>query len=266
MGWGEAPKAILGASSARVEDSEAGSTPPTEPGSEEGGAREGDSAFDSDSDFGSHDGDDAASPVLLRDDTLLIFDWDDTVLPSTWIRERGLRLDDDCTLTEEQRASLDAVAKAAAATLSLAKRHGLTVLVTNAEQGWIELSCKKFMPSLLPTLQGVRLVSARSTYESVEVPSPFEWKFLAFEVEISNFLAGQAFGRRMNIISFGDSAHEREALIRATQDLPECTTKSMKFMERPEADQLLRELELTSSCFSHVVHHDGNLDLCMGGT
>jgi len=236
-------------------------SPSTDLGREEGELPEVDSESDSDSDLGSDAGE---SFGLLREGTLLIFDWDDTVLPSTWIREKGLRLDEESMPTEEQRASLNAVAEAATATLRLAKRYGQTVLVTNAEQGWIELSCKKFMPSLLPMLEGVKLVSARSTYEERGVTSPFEWKFLAFDVEISEFAMGSAAAvQRKNIISVGDSAHEREALIRATQCMPECFTKSLKFAERPDLDQLLTEHELIGGCFSHIVHHDGNLDLCI---
>jgi hypothetical protein len=30
------------------------------------------------------------------------------------------------------------------------------VLVTNAERGWIELSCQKFMPTLFPSLENVK--------------------------------------------------------------------------------------------------------------
>jgi len=254
----DASKDALGVVGLRPEDAGAIS-PSTELGSEGEGEEE---EWDSDSD--SDSGSDGEGFGLPREGTLLIFDWDDTVLPSTWIRENGLRLDEESEPTVEQRASLDAVAEAAAATLRLAKRHGQTVLVTNAERGWIELSCKKFMPSLLTTLEGIKLVSARSTYEERGVTSPFEWKFLAFEVEISEFSAGSAAAvYRKNIISFGDSAHEREALIRATQHMPECYTKSLKFVERPEVDQLLTEHKLLGGCFSYVVRHDGNLDLCI---
>eukprot|EP00927_Polykrikos_kofoidii_P027781 TRINITY_DN24336_c0_g1_i2.p1 TRINITY_DN24336_c0_g1~~TRINITY_DN24336_c0_g1_i2.p1 ORF type:complete len:381 (+),score=71.86 TRINITY_DN24336_c0_g1_i2:135-1277(+) len=184
--------------------------------------------------------------------TIMIFDWDDTLLPSTWIRENSLRLDAESVATEEQQAQLDRVAKGVAHTLRAAERYGKVVLVTNAESGWIELSCKKFMPSLYPVLENMRAVSARSTYEHQGVSSPFEWKYLAFEYEVQQFYKSVPAERMRNVISFGDSAHEREALIRVTQRMPNCCTKSLKFVERPEPEQLLKEHDLISGCVRRV--------------
>mmetsp|Transcript_58186 Transcript_58186/g.165443 ORF Transcript_58186/g.165443 Transcript_58186/m.165443 type:complete len:250 (-) Transcript_58186:79-828(-) len=235
---------------ADVED--AASNPSTELGSE-----------DSSSECSGEDCDEAASDPLLAEDTILIFDWDDTVLPSTWIQEQGLRLDEESIPTTEQQAQLQKMAEHAAQTLCVAKRHGKVVLVTNAEHGWIELSCQKFMPALFPFLENVKILSARSTYEHQGVASPFEWKYLAFENEICCFYEPSTASRRKNVISFGDSAHEREALIRVTEHMQNCRTKSLKFVERPEVEQLLKEHELISGCFRHIVNHDGNLDLCI---
>merc|ERR1719331_1923557 len=130
----------------------------------------------------------------------------------------------------------------------------MVVLVTNAERGWIELSCQKFMPTLYPHIESVKILSARSTYEQQGVTSPFEWKYLAFESEIHHFYDLFADDQRKNVISFGDSAHEREALIRVTEHLPSCRTKSLKFVERPEVEQLVKEHELISGCFKHIVN------------
>lgn len=200
------------------------------------------------------------------DETILIFDWDDTVLPSTWIQEQGLRLDEGSILTEQQRADLDIIATKAVQMLTVAKRHGTVVLVTNAETGWIELSAQKFLPCLWPLLQdNVKLLSARSTFEAQGVQSPFEWKYLAFGQEIqSHYNAREkSVGDRRNVLSFGDSAHEREALIRVAQQIPNCRTKSLKFVERPGIEQLSREHTLVTACFNEIVNHDGNLDLCI---
>jgi len=235
---------------APAEDAE--SDPSTEIGSE-----------DSDSDYSDDDCDSNALGGFRIEDTILIFDWDDTVLPSTWIQEQGLRLDDESVLNEEQIAALTHISGFAARTLNHAKRYGKVVLVTNAERGWIELSCQKFMPQLYSVLSDIKILSARSTWEHQGVASPFEWKYLSFEGEIHGFYGDVSTEQRRNIISFGDSAHEREALIRVTERIPSCRTKSLKFVERPEIDQLVKEHELISGCFKYIVNHDGNLDLCI---
>uniref|UniRef100_A0A7S2CL29 Uncharacterized protein n=1 Tax=Alexandrium andersonii TaxID=327968 RepID=A0A7S2CL29_9DINO len=242
----------LDANSGIAEGEDAKSDPSTDLGSE-----------DYDSDTSDDEGDEQALERFSPKDTILIFDWDDTVLPSTWIQEQGLRLDDGVAPTWEQEVQLQKMAEHAAQTLSIAKRHGKVILVTNAEHGWIELSCQKFLPSLQPVLSHVKILSARSTYEQQGVPSPFDWKYLAFESEIYSFYDGSVAEQEKNVISFGDSAHEREALIRVTENMQNCRTKSLKFVERPEVDQLLKEHKLISGCIRYIANHDGNLDLCI---
>jgi hypothetical protein len=241
---------LCSTSDAEVEVSDAASDPSTELGSEE-------------SYFEGSDDESDDEPSFFVEDTVLIFDWDDTVLPSSWLAGQGLILSDSSAPNQEQQAQLSRLAARAAETLSVAKRFGKVILVTNAEHGWIELSCQKFMPSLYPILQDVKILSARTTYETKGVISPFEWKYLAFEHEICGFYESSSTTRRKNVISFGDSAHEREALIRVTERMQNCRTKSLKFVERPEVEQLLKEHELITGCFRHIVNHDGNLDFCI---
>ena len=198
--------------------------------------------------------------------TVIIFDWDDTVLPSTWVQCQGLRLDEGSEVSAWQREQLLEVAKVAIATLRLAKQHGTVVLVTNAERGWIELSCQKFMPTLFPSLENVKVVSARTSYESAETSSPLDWKLRAFEAEIRRCYGSTTLvdpDSRKNVLSLGDSVHEREALLRASSPLPNCRSKSLKFVERPDIAQICKQHSLVTSCFDRIVHHDGNLDLCI---
>lgn len=201
-----------------------------------------------------------------REETMFVFDWDDTVLPSSWVQSQGLRLDSASVVSSAQAAHLAEVAKVAACTLRAAKRHGTVVLVTNAERGWIELSCQKFLPTLCPTLENVRIVSARTTYEGAVGASPLDWKLNAFDVEINRHFSKEGMAdkyRRKNVFSLGDSIHEREALLRATASSPNCRSKSLKFVERPDISQILKQHELIVSSFEQMIHYDGTLDLCL---
>jgi hypothetical protein len=198
-----------------------------------------------------------------RDETLLIFDWDDTLLPSTFIQQQGLKLTEDSQPTPAQWEQLKELSFKAARTLRLAKREGRVVLVTNAEKGWVELSCRKFSPWLFPFLEGLKIVSARSEYEHRGIASPFEWKYLAFESEISNWSTWVPSNPVTNVISIGDAGHERMALLKAAEGMPNCQAKSVKLCERPGVPELLKEHELLDTCLREIVRHDGSLDLCL---
>mmetsp|Transcript_18039 Transcript_18039/g.52029 ORF Transcript_18039/g.52029 Transcript_18039/m.52029 type:complete len:246 (-) Transcript_18039:109-846(-) len=215
-------------------------------------------------DLGSGAGGATSSMPFNMQETLYVFDWDDTILPSTWIQRQGLRLDATSTVSAAQRERLAEVAAAAAETLRLAKQRGTVVLVTNAERGWIELSCSKFLPSLMPAIEGVKLVSARTSYEGQGCSSPLDWKIAAFQEEIANVSGPEALAdvsRRKNIHSLGDSIHEREALLRVVAPIRNCRSKSLKFVERPDVSQLIKQHELVVECFDRIVDFDGHLDV-----
>mmetsp|Transcript_94709 Transcript_94709/g.203381 ORF Transcript_94709/g.203381 Transcript_94709/m.203381 type:complete len:269 (-) Transcript_94709:133-939(-) len=200
-------------------------------------------------------------PAFLPGETIIVLDWDDTLLPSTWIAREGLRLDGTVVPSPAQEAQLRRLARSVARTLRGAKRCGRVVLVTNAERGWIELSCHRFMPSLCPLLENINTISARSLYERVGVTSPLEWKSRAFASIIDDFYKPCAADHRKNVISLGDSAHERWALMQVTKTLSNCSNKSLKFIEQPDLRQLRKEHELISRCIPYIVSHAGNLDL-----
>jgi len=201
------------------------------------------------------------------EETFFIFDWDDTVLPSTWVQRQGLRLDAGSFPTAEQKQILAEAAVVAARTFRAARQHGTVILVTNAERGWIELSCQKFLPTLAPMLESMKLVSARTTYESkATCRSPLEWKLRAFEAEIALFYGPEVVSdpsKRKNVLSLGDSLHEREAMQRATAAAPNCCSKSLKFVERPDVSQICKQHQLIADSFERIVHHQGDLDVCI---
>jgi hypothetical protein len=223
----------------------------------------------SDSECSDDDCDSGLFATFAAQDTFLIFDWDDTLLPTTWIEKQGLRLDSGSVPSKEQELQLQRMSEHAKQTLQAAKAHGEVILVTNAESGWVELSCQKWMPGLCDSLQDVKILSARSTYEHRGVVQPSEWKYLAFQQELARFCeepldrtdARMATTRRTNIISIGDSPYEREALIRVTAGMQDSCVKALKLMARPEVQQLRQEHVLISGCLRDLVNHDGHLDV-----
>jgi len=193
--------------------------------------------------------------------TLTIFDWDDTIFPTTWMQTHGL-LSEVSRPTAEQLSQLERLAECARLTLELAVHSGKVVVVTNAEQGWLEKTCRKFMPSLVSLLKTVDIVSARSTYKSM-AKAPSKWKQLAFSHEVdlfkSSFPADQ-----YNIVSIGDSLHELRALISATEFAEDCWGKSLKFVESPSIEQLIEQHELLADSLVSFTEEFGDVDVEVG--
>ena len=51
--------------------------------------------------------------------------------------------------------------------LEVSVEHGKTYIITNAAEGWVEFSAKKFMPAVLPILQKVSIISARAKFQKL---------------------------------------------------------------------------------------------------
>jgi len=198
-------------------------------------------------------------------ENLIIFDWDDTLFPTTWLREQGL-LENGAVITQQQDEQLQALADVVAVTLEVAKKRGGVAIVTNAEQGWVEMSCEAIMPSLRAHLEGVRIVSARSRHEKQGVFAPTTWKCLAFEELVDDFYSASGksdMTLRRNIVSLGDSEHEMEALMWVAAGT-ECDAKCLKWVQQPGLEQLREQHELIAGLLDDVVDHDGNLDYEIG--
>jgi len=217
--------------------------------------------------------------------TVIMFDWDDTLLASSYLAGLGFRLDSpppSPTQHAEIESAMRALEASVVSLLQLAVQYGHVNVVTNAEHGWVQLSAQKFMPRVVPLLShpSIHVISARSTFEPAHPDAPLKWKYFAFHERLSTVFGGVSEGSWMssvsssrvvtegvgagavaNIVSFGDSHVEREAIRAVTRGVGGCRTKSVKFSERSSAEQLRRQVELVSNCFHYIAAHDADLDL-----
>jgi hypothetical protein len=197
----------------------------------------------------------------LQTKTVIFLDWDDTLLCSSVLSNQGIKLDSSMENATELVAQLEELSDYVISVINVAMSFGTVYIVTNGETGWVQLSCQKFLPNVLPLLEKLRVFSARSTFEALFPDSPMKWKFAAFQESLNQEYSDSHYIR--NILSFGDSHAEREAIRLVTRGLPNTRTKSIKFAERPTIEQLQRQLELVSNCFQYISNHEEDLDLCM---
>jgi hypothetical protein len=203
--------------------------------------------------------------------SLIVFDWDDTLIPSGWISKLGLQLNSHSDAIQPHRAQLHEISESVCAVLKLAMRFGPVTLITNAETGWVQLSAQLFMPLVVPLLCQLTILSARSSYESFYPDDPLRWKQCSFQERLNHMLtmprgastASLAHNliRTSYVVSFGDSHVEREAARHTARKASNVRCKSVKFAERPTIEQLRRQQELLCNCLQYIFQHPGDLDL-----
>ncbi|KAH0473898.1 MAG: uncharacterized protein KVP18_002353 [Porospora cf. gigantea A] len=200
-------------------------------------------------------------PAPSYAETLIIFDWDDTVLPSSHLTHLGLDLFDPSSPMEikashpvvaENLAMIDLVA---AELFSTACGLGHVTIVTNAERGWVELSASRYLPRTFVTMKrlNVSVISARSRF-AMQDTAASTWKLSAFK-ELLDIQPVSP----INVLSFGDSECERFALMNSVAG--PAYSKSFKFLEGPNTATLLVELRWISELIVRLTSQTGSLDL-----
>jgi hypothetical protein len=195
--------------------------------------------------------------------SLIIFDWDDTLFPTSMLLKEGLGAGGCVSLSENVTAQVQSVATSAAALLRTARLQGQVIIVTNAAQGWVEWCCEHIVPELALALAGVRVVSARSAFAEPLglLATPWEWKKLAFEHEIRAFCEERAScSERLQVVSIGDSMHEHEALWNAWKVVSGFCPKTVQLLVGPTSEKLVCQHELLLEGLADISEHAVELD------
>mmetsp|Transcript_49960 Transcript_49960/g.87940 ORF Transcript_49960/g.87940 Transcript_49960/m.87940 type:complete len:275 (-) Transcript_49960:161-985(-) len=191
-----------------------------------------------------------SSASLGKDNTVIIFDWDDTLLCSSAINAA------QWTMTQLQQLEL-AVESALMAAMNL----GETLIVTNGNSSWVQDSSRRFLPKLVPLLEKMRVVSARALYENSWPGEPFAWKRCCFH-ELLSTREEERKGVEgksdcMNLVVLGDSFAEIKAAYSATSQLQQPSiVKTLKFKESPSANELLGQLRAVTHLLPEIVREE----------
>jgi len=112
-----------------------------------------------------------------KQQSYFIFDWDDTLLPTTFIQQQGFP-----NMNPDVLKHLEPIDDSSSKILEKAWNLGEVFIVTNAFEGWIELSSGLYMPKTIQIIKEkrIKLLSARAKYERRYPKDPHRWKKEAF--------------------------------------------------------------------------------------
>jgi len=179
--------------------------------------------------------------------TVVIFDWDDTLLCTTFLNRLD-QLEALQAVDEARLALVEQIGEVARVLLEEAMEVGQVFIITNAEEGWVQHSAARWAPALLPTLEKVTVVSARSRYERRYPDEVGQWKIMAF-LDVQKELRGRIV---TNLISLGDSNFEVRAAHVLRREFKSSFIKTIKFRENPTPEELLKQLELVKQQFQRI--------------
>ena len=136
--------------------------------------------------------------------SIIIFDWDDTLLCTSYLNSREDAMNITAQIVKDQ---LKALEESVVRLLTKALTLGNTFIITNAMKGWVEYSSNMWIPGVVDILQRISTVSARAEYESKHPDNYHQWKVEAFLEMTKSFDTGTI----TNLICLGDSMIEIDA-------------------------------------------------------
>lgn len=215
---------------------------------------------------------------MEKDQTILIFDWDDTLCPSTWCR-RHMRFNARGNLIgncpPEAEKELNLLSQQVIPLLRAAQAMGKVVLVTNARRPWVDTSCKAFLPQVTEVLKDITVIYAMELLQENEkdfASNPqclTESKARAMKAAVSDFYSRYEGQSWKNLVSIGDALYEHDAIRQVARERPDgglpvpkkCRTKTVKLIEGPSLMGMTVQLNIIESWLAKIVQADHDVDI-----
>ena len=188
--------------------------------------------------------------------SLIIFDWDDTLIPTTFLTPDGV-FPEKILLSQCEFDKLKEIEKNVYIILKESIEKGQAYIITNACINWVQFSASIFYPSIIDLLKKVKIISARGEYEQSFPDNLRQWKIQAFSNLIKDFDENLV----TNIICIGDSLFEMEAGRILASKCKEAFIKTIKFREAPKLDELLKQLKLVAKQFDTIYSSIKNMTI-----
>ncbi len=207
----------------------------------------------------------ADTPIPCEETTIFI-DWDDTCLASNHLKNSGFSTRFNPFPLQKEFVEMGEVLSMIVGPLLLeAAQLGRVVIVTNGTEGWVQESCSWFMPTLIPLISQLTVVSAQERYGRMFPSKPIEWKRRTFRDVLD--AETRPLGRIRNLISIGDGLAEQMAAhaMRAYPDTlfnnPVNVVKVIKLLEFPSLENLVQQQLALHDMLKAVVNHPTSLDM-----
>ena len=196
------------------------------------------------------------SVEIKTHNSLIIFDWDDTLLCTTFLTPKGY-FDEDIVLNEKEKEKVQKLEISVYNLLKICIEKGDVYIITNAGPGWVEFSAEKFYPNILKLLKKIKIISARGEYEEKYPNDSRQWKIETF-LNLKNNLNMNLV---TNIICCGDSVFEMEAGKILASKFDQAFIKTIKFRESPKPEELNKQLRLVIDQFNGIYSAVKNLTI-----
>lgn len=162
--------------------------------------------------------------------TIIVFDWDDTLMATTHVQPYVQR---------NSVPVLPQLAKSIMSLIELARQHGEIRIITNAGTGWLKFCIDKMLPGCEDFTRTIPIHSSRDTSISNNWPYHL-WKTVSFLENLKHLSAE----KDSQILCFGDCHFDALASQNLHKNFSNLTVKNIKLLDSPSLQQVLDQHEM----------------------
>ncbi|KAK2196173.1 HAD-like superfamily [Babesia duncani] len=197
---------------------------------------------------------------------LIIFDYDDTILPTYSLATTYKSLLNG-KISPELAKELDKYSDAVLENLQKAVQVATVIIVTNASTEWLTQSCERYIPRIGSFLMEhkIRIISARNRFGS-SLLSQKHWKYFIFiDLIEEHFIRQLKTYEPFTVLSIGDGIEEREACMKLASIFTNknWVFKNLKFLSQPTFGCLHQQHILLKRSFQSLIDMKNTVDLCI---
>lgn len=189
--------------------------------------------------------------------TLIIFDWDDTLFPTTLLVSKGIDLSNP-TPSNQYISLFTKLDNTLFNLLSNLVQHAQIAIVTNAVKKWVDISLVTLPKSKVLINKHIPILSARDLHKQEFPKDMKQWKRQTFKK------IAETNKNFTNIISVGDAEYEYLATIDLYDKMAHSKKKLLKTIRlfpNPSFESLINQLDLLSNSFHKIISCNRHLDL-----
>jgi hypothetical protein len=203
---------------------------------------------------------------------IIIFDWDDTLFPTSWLNTNDIKLNEE-NVNVTYKIYFQELDKSIYNLLKSYNKISTIYIVTNASMKWIKASLNTLpLTRKLIIKENIRIISSRDMY-SKKNNSITEWKLNTFESIINNDLKNIFAIKNkeiiLNIISMGDAVYEYIALVNLHDILKKKIDekkninfylKNIRFKHQPNFDFIIEQIDLVNKNKFQIINEKNYID------
>lgn len=192
----------------------------------------------------------------MNKSTLIIYDWDDTLFPTTVITQHN---------NNGPNRDLIDLDNHIVKLLSKSLYVGYPIIITNATRSWVKDSADKYYPKTYQFMiqNNISVISAREFANSNNVNDHMQWKNITFKYFLTIIMNKNK--NIKNILSIGDALYEKIALEQfgkiINKNEHKSYIKTIKYVARPTIPNLLKENILIYNNLEDIISKNGNSDI-----